>query len=81
MTTSGTFRFNLGSLAPGIKYYFKAKAVGEGTVYGAENDFTTLRPPEVGSVAPGNGSLGQGLTVIITGANFSGAPVVSLALT
>ena len=77
MTTSGTFRFNLGSLAPGITYYFKAKAVGEGTVYGAENDFTTLRPPEVGSVAPGNGSLGQGLTVIITGANFSGAPVVS----
>ena len=35
-------------LTPGTTYYYKAKAVGDGTVYGAEMSFTTsTTPPSV----------------------------------
>ncbi len=40
----------LEGLTPGINYYFRAKAVGHGTAYGAEMMFTTgTMPPTIGS--------------------------------
>ena len=41
MTSTGAYSFDLASLTPGTTYYCKAKAVGDGTSYGGENDFTT----------------------------------------
>ena len=44
MTAIGAFSFDLGSLASGTTYYFRAKADGgiHGTSYGAERSFTTF---------------------------------------
>ena len=44
MTSTGTFYFDLGGLDPGTTYYYRAKAVGDGTSYGMEMSFTTLLP-------------------------------------
>ena len=46
-TASGAFYFDLGSLAHSATYYYRAKAVGDSTVYGVERSFTTLTPPAV----------------------------------
>ncbi len=43
--STGPFYFELGGLASGTTYYYKAKAVGDGTSYGAEMSFTTLTTP------------------------------------
>jgi hypothetical protein len=45
--STGTFYFNLGTLSPTTAYYYRAKAVGDSTVYGVERSFTTLTPPTV----------------------------------
>ena len=45
--STGTFYFDLGSLTHSTTYYYRAKAVGDSTVYGAERSFTTLTPPAV----------------------------------
>ena len=45
--STGTFYFNLGSLTQSTTYYYRAKAVGDSTVYGGERSFTTLTPPAV----------------------------------
>ncbi len=47
MTGTGTYYFDLGGLRPGITYYFRAKAVGDGTSYGNERSFTTPTIPAV----------------------------------
>lgn len=46
-TSTGTFIHNLTNLISGIKYYFRTKAVGDGTSYGEEKNFTTLKAPIV----------------------------------
>ena len=46
-TGTGTFTADLSGLAPGTTYYYRAKAVGHGTVYGDDESFTTLTPPTV----------------------------------
>ncbi len=43
--TTGTFSDNVTGLSPNTTYYFKAKAVGHGTSYGAEKSFTTATVP------------------------------------
>ena len=48
LNATGTFSFNLSGLSPKTTYYFRVKAVGDGTVYGTEMSFTTLPiPPSV----------------------------------
>ena len=48
MGSTGAFHFDLVGLTPGTTYYFKAKAAGDGTCYGAENSFTTqTKPPSM----------------------------------
>lgn len=41
-TGTGTYYHDLGSLTPGTIYYYKAKAVGDGTAYGTEKTFLTV---------------------------------------
>jgi len=45
--TTGPFYFNLTGRTPGTTYYYRAKAVGDGTAYGDEKSFTTGSPPAV----------------------------------
>ncbi len=52
MIGTGAFYFDLGNLSSGVTYYYKAKAVGKDTSYGAEKSFTTLTTPP--SVTTGN---------------------------
>ncbi len=40
-TSAGTFTANLSGLAANTIYHFRAKAVGDGTVYGTDQTFTT----------------------------------------
>jgi alpha-tubulin suppressor-like RCC1 family protein len=52
LSATGTFSFNLSGLSPKTTYYFRVKAVGDGTVYGTEMSFTTLPiPPSVTTLA------------------------------
>ena len=44
MTGKGAFYFDLPGLIQGTKYYYRAKAVGDGTGYGMEMIFSTLLP-------------------------------------
>ena len=47
MTATGAFYFDLGSLASGTTYYYRAKADGEGApVFGTEKSFTTSSLPD-----------------------------------
>jgi len=46
MSTTGVFSFDLSSLTANTTYYFRAKAVGDGTSYGTEKSFTTSRYEE-----------------------------------
>jgi subtilisin len=47
MTSTGNSSFALTGLSPRTTHYFRAKAVGESTSYGAESSFTTTAAPLV----------------------------------
>jgi alpha-tubulin suppressor-like RCC1 family protein len=78
MVSMGAFHFDLGGLAPGTTYYYRARVNGGGeAVYGLEKSFTTGRSPAIVDVDPAGGKRGQVLRVTISGANFAGASAVS----
>ncbi len=47
LSSAGTFFFDLIGLSANTTYYYRAKAVGHGTVYGEEKTFTTLAGGEI----------------------------------
>jgi hypothetical protein len=73
-TAAGTFYLDLSGLSPGITYYYRAKAVGDGDpVYGDVKTFTYGGgAPSVVAVAANKGSPGNELIVSISGSNLSG---------
>jgi len=77
MTSTGAFSFDLSGLTADTAYYYKAKAVGDGTRYGVEKSFTTGQNPVVENADPASGKRKQDLTVTITGENLDGATGVS----
>jgi oligosaccharyl transferase (archaeosortase A-associated) len=44
MSSPGRFSCDLSDLSPGTTYYYKTKAVGDGTSYGEVKSFTTTKP-------------------------------------
>jgi phosphodiesterase/alkaline phosphatase D-like protein len=59
----------LAGLGPGTTYYYKAKAVGDGTSYGGEMSFTTTEPdttPPVISVVTATSITATGVTITWT---------------
>ncbi|MEE8471513.1 MAG: Ig-like domain-containing protein [Dehalococcoidia bacterium] len=54
MPGTGSFAIGLLSLTPGTTYHFRAKAVGHGTVYGADMTFTTRVTLTVNVVGSGS---------------------------
>lgn len=71
-SSTGTFSDNITNLTPGLTYYYRAKAVGQGTVTGSEISFTTANiPPNVftgvaSNVATTQATLGGNLTSLGT---------------
>ena len=64
LTSEVSFSADLAGLTQGSTYYFRAKAVGDGTGYGVEQNFTTLTPappptPPLTTPAPPPHSSGQ----------------------
>jgi len=56
MEATGAFSFDLPGLTPATTYYFRAKAVGDGTSYGDESSFiTTALPTPAPAPADGGG--------------------------
>jgi phosphodiesterase/alkaline phosphatase D-like protein len=54
MDSIGTFSVELNSLTPGTTYYYRAKAVGDGSDEGDQMSFTTLAAPTVTTNHAGN---------------------------
>ena len=77
-TSAGAFHFDLTGLASSTTFYYQARALGDGTSYGAEKSFTTTgREPMVVSLMADNGRQGESMTVTITGANLTAATGVA----
>lgn len=80
-TSTGPFHFDLGGLASGTTFYYQARAVGDGTGYGAEQSFTTGAPaggmPAIAGLVANNGRPGDDLTVTLSGAHLGGATAIS----
>jgi hypothetical protein len=67
MSGTGSFFADLAGLTPGSTYFFRAKALGDGTGYGVEQNFVTLTPappptPTLPSSLTGMGSHGSSMT-------------------
>jgi phosphodiesterase/alkaline phosphatase D-like protein len=69
---TGAFSADLSGLTPGTSYYYKAKAVGADTVYGAEKSFTASTTPptattsNAASIATTSATLNGNLTFLGT---------------
>ena len=79
MTTTGVFSFDLSTLTPGTTYYFRAKAIGDGTSYGDEKSFiASTTPPAVNTtnvtdVAVTSAKMSGNLTSLGTAAIVNGS--------
>ncbi|GAH42357.1 unnamed protein product, partial [marine sediment metagenome] len=62
MTSIGVFSDNLSGLAPSTTYYFRAKATGSATVYGAELSFTTPKVLTSIDITPDDPTIALGRT-------------------
>lgn len=52
-TSAGLVSFDLVGLSAGTTYHFRARAIGHGTIYGAEGSFTMLTvPPTIATADP-----------------------------
>ena len=74
MDGTGQFSSEMTSLNPGQTCYFRAKAVGNGTSYGAENTFTTTTTP-IPTSAPTLSSPSDGSSVSGNSVTFAWNPV------
>lgn len=71
-TAAGAFYRGIDGLFAGRTYYYRARAVGDGTGYGTEQYFTVPAVvPEPASITPNGAALGQTATVTVTGDYFS----------
>ena len=77
LTATGTFYSDLSGLSAGTTYYYRAKAAGDGTSYGAEKSLATGHSPDIETVDPSSGKQGQHLTITISGSNFDAATGVT----
>lgn len=81
LSTAGPFPVNLNSLSAGTTYYFRAKAVGSSTVYGAESSFVTWQAAVPPSVAT-DGAVditGNSATLQGTFSGLGSAPTVNIS--
>ena len=59
LTSTGDFSITVSGLGTSTLYHFRAKAIGDGTAYGSDGEFTTLGGTGGG---PGGGTGGGGVT-------------------
>ena len=72
LTEPGNFEYKVIGLARGTTYYYRAKAVGDDTVYGEEKSFTTSGKPFSITTSTNSGML----TLESDGGNFTAAIAV-----
>ncbi len=70
MNTAGAFHFDLSALSANTTYYYRAKAVGHGTVFGDERAFTTS-PSDFPGVATDNATDRTTNSAVLNGTLFS----------
>jgi hypothetical protein len=69
LTSTGAFTASLTGLTPNTTYHYRAKAVGDGTTYGSDQQFTTYNinsPPVLASIGNKSVTEGQLLQFIIS---------------
>jgi hypothetical protein len=69
LSAPGTYLFDLGSLLPNTTYYYRAKAVGNGTGYGNEVSFLTL--PTTPPIVTTDNASGLTLTSAVLGGTLA----------
>ncbi|MBI2853181.1 MAG: PKD domain-containing protein [Chloroflexi bacterium] len=78
--SSQTYWSPISGFSPSTTYYYRAKAVGDGTVYGLEDSFTTATPNQLPvasfTYSPTNPQAGQ---VVMVDASGSGDPDGAIA--
>jgi alpha-tubulin suppressor-like RCC1 family protein len=72
MTSTGAFTASIRGLTPGTTYHFRAKGVGNGTVYGVDSTFTTT--------GGGTATVGSGLGLWVYPVAILGGLVVLMIL-
>ena len=70
INTAGAFHFDLSALSANTTYYYRAKAVGHGTVFGDERVFTTS-PSDSPGVATDNATDRTTNSAVLNGTLFS----------